>query len=172
MTIKTAKIGDLTPDENNANKGTERGRYALEKSLREYGFGRAILIDKNGHIIAGNKTHEVAGAIGLEDVIVVPVDGQQVVAVQRTDLDIYDLASRELAIADNRVGQLDLDWDAEVLAGLEEEGANLSAFWTDAELDAIMERAGELPDSGEGFADEPKVHTCPNCGHEWEGKAK
>lgn len=171
MTIKAVKIGDLTPDENNANKGTERGRYALEKSLTEYGFGRSILIDKNGHIIAGNKTHAVAGEIGLEDVIVVQSDGQQVIAVQRTDLDISDIAARELAIADNRVGQLDLEWDAEVLAQLEEEGASLSDYWTEGELDAILERAGETLEP-QGFADEPKVHTCPNCGHSWESKAK
>lgn len=171
MTITTAKIGDLTPDENNANKGTERGRYALEKSLTDYGFGRSILIDKNGRIIAGNKTHAVAGEIGLEDVIVVQSDGQQVVAVQRTDLDISDLAARELAIADNRVGQLDLDWDADVLKELEEEGASLSDYWTKGELDAMFGQADELLD--EGFSEEPaKTCTCPNCGHEWEPGAK
>jgi hypothetical protein len=37
---ETIKLSDLTPDSHNANKGTERGRALLEKSLRQYGAGR------------------------------------------------------------------------------------------------------------------------------------
>ena len=43
-------------DSRNANKGTERGLALLDKSLRQYGAGRSILVDKNGRVIAGNKT--------------------------------------------------------------------------------------------------------------------
>ena len=43
----------LTTDPQNANRGTDRGRAALEQSLREYGAGRAVLIDRHGRIIAG-----------------------------------------------------------------------------------------------------------------------
>ena len=39
------RLLDLQPDSHNANRGTERGRAALERSLREYGAGRAVLID-------------------------------------------------------------------------------------------------------------------------------
>lgn len=55
-----AKIDSLKPDRRNANKGTERGRAALESSLQKYGAGRSILLDKHGNIIAGNKTAKVA----------------------------------------------------------------------------------------------------------------
>ena len=41
----------LTTDPQNANRGTDRGRAALEQSLREYGAGRAVLIDRHGRII-------------------------------------------------------------------------------------------------------------------------
>ena len=58
-------IKDLTPDPQNANKGTERGVEMLEQSLRSYGAGRSLLIDKNGVVIAGNKTLEAAASIGL-----------------------------------------------------------------------------------------------------------
>jgi hypothetical protein len=52
--IKQAKLSDLQPDRRNANKGTERGLKALDHSLRQYGAGRSILVDKHGRIIAGN----------------------------------------------------------------------------------------------------------------------
>jgi hypothetical protein len=60
----------------------------IENSLRNVGAGRSIVLDKHGKIIAGNKTVENAGAIGLEDVIVVQTDGTKLVAVQRMDLDL------------------------------------------------------------------------------------
>ena len=82
-------------------------RQIVEDSLRNYGAGRSILLDKHGNIIAGNKTAEGAARIGLDDVIVVKTDGTKLVAVQRTDLDLTtDKAAKELAIADNRAGQV------------------------------------------------------------------
>jgi len=137
-TTRTGKLSELTPDHSNANRGTERGRYALEASLRKYGAGRSILIDKHGRIIAGNKTAETAADVGIDDVIVVQTDGRQVVAVQRTDLDLDSNEARELAYADNRVGQLDLDFDpAQILADLNA-GVNLDQFWRKDELDELL----------------------------------
>ena len=137
-TTRTGKLSELTPDHSNANRGTERGRYALEASLRKYGAGRSILVDRLGRIIAGNKTAETAADVGIDDVIVVQTDGRQVVAVQRTDLDLDSNEARELAYADNRVGQLDLDFDpAQILADLNA-GVNLDQFWRKDELDELL----------------------------------
>jgi hypothetical protein len=74
--VETRTIGTFLPDSRNANKGTERGQQMIEESLRKYGAGRWILIDKHGTIIAGNKTLENTGAIGLEDMLVVQTDGR------------------------------------------------------------------------------------------------
>ena len=143
MTTRKARISDLTPDHANANKGTERGRYALEASLRKYGAGRSILLDKNGRIVAGNKTAEVAADVGIDDVIIVETDGTKIVAVKRTDLDIDSPEGRGLAYADNRAGELSLEWDAEqVLADLNA-GVDLSGLFFDFELDKILGRQGE-----------------------------
>jgi len=65
---QSAKLADLTPDQHNANLGTERGTKLLESSISKFGTGRSILIDKHGNIIAGNKTAEMAGQLGMEDV--------------------------------------------------------------------------------------------------------
>jgi hypothetical protein len=116
------RLTDLTPDPNNANRGTDRGRDALARSLRDYGAGRAVLIDRHGRIIAGNKTVEQAKALNIP-LRVVKTDGHHLIAVQRDDLDLAtDLRAKALAIADNRVGELDLEWDVEMLKQLNSPG--------------------------------------------------
>lgn len=99
-------LDDLTADPLNVNLGTKRGREALGRSLREYGLGRAVLIDRHGCVIAGNKTVEQAKALNIP-LQVVKTDGTHLIAVQRDDLDLStDRRARALAIADNRVGEL------------------------------------------------------------------
>lgn len=122
------QLGDLESDSHNANRGTDRGRAALERSLREYGPGRAVLIDRHGRIIAGNKTVEQAKRLHLP-LRVIKTDGTHLVAVQRDDLDLAtDPRAKALAIADNRVGELDLEWDVDMLKQLQADGVDLSAF--------------------------------------------
>jgi DNA modification methylase len=66
----------------------------------------------------------------------VQTTGEYLVAVQRSDLDLDDPHSpaRELALADNRVGELDLEWDLDVLKRLHAEGLDLGAFFTAEEF--------------------------------------
>lgn len=133
------KIDELVPDSKNANKGTERGRKALDTSLRQYGAGRSILVDKNNKIIAGNKTVELATVVGIDDVVVVETDGTKLVAVKRTDLDLEDNSgkARALAVYDNRVGELDLDWDLDALSMIDD--TVLKDLWKDGELAELAE---------------------------------
>lgn len=127
-------LGDLTLDPHNANRGTDRGRAALERSLRDYGPGRSVVIDKHGVIIAGNKTVEEAKRLNIP-LRVILTDGQHLVALQRSDLDLAtDPRAQALAIADNRVGELDLEWDVDALKQLHADGIDMSAFWTPEEF--------------------------------------
>ncbi len=119
-------LDDLVPDPHNANRGTPRGRAALAHSLRTAGAGRSVLIDRHGVVIAGNKTVTEAHAQGLA-LRVVETDGSELVAVQRRDLDLAsDAQAQTLALADNRVGELDLDWDVTALEALHDAGVDLS----------------------------------------------
>lgn len=158
---KTIKATELIPDASNANKGTQRGRAALEASLRQYGAGRSILVDRNGRVIAGNKTLETGVDIGLDDVIVVQTDGRQIVAVQRMDLDLAaddDQRARMLAYADNRVAELDLDFDATQLLADLNAGYDLTQLWQQDELDellaGLLEDDEEMDDGGAGESQE------------------
>lgn len=113
--IIEASIDSLIPDNKNFNKGTEFGEHLMDKSLREFGLGRSILIDKNNRIIAGNKTCEKAADLGFDNVIIVETDGKSLVAVKRKDIDLDSAKGRELALADNATGKANLSFDMEML---------------------------------------------------------
>ena len=135
-------LDDLQPDPLNANRGTDRGREALRRSLHTYGAGRSIVIDKRGRLLGGHKTVEQAKHLGLP-ITVVPTTGQELVVVQRVDLDARtDPRAQALALADNRVAELDLDWDPAVLRQLEQAGVALEAFWTPEEFARLLAPEG------------------------------
>src|ERR1051326_5253676 len=134
--VKILPLSSLSLDEQNANRGSARGRQLLEDSLRKLGAGRSVLVDREGRVIAGNKTVETARKLGLTKIAVIETDGETLVAVRRQDLDLKtDKRAVELAVADNRVAEIDLDWNAEVLAALD---IDLSQFWNDEELATLM----------------------------------
>jgi len=82
-------LTNLKIDDKNANKGTERGGKQLDSSLSELGIGRGIVVDRNGKIIAGNKTVEKITDLGLTDeIVIVETEGDKLVVTKRTDLDL------------------------------------------------------------------------------------
>lgn len=139
--FRKAKITDFRPDPANANKGTERGLRALDDSLSEVGLGRSIVTDKNGYIIGGNKTVERAVDQGFENALVVETTGDELVIVQRNDLDLLanepNNRARKLAYYDNRVAQLDLAWDVEQVRMDIDSGLELGNLFTSLELEAF-----------------------------------
>ena len=77
--------------------------------------------------------------------------------VQRVDLDVRtDPRAQELALADNRVAELDLDWDPAVLRQLEQAGVALEAFWTPEEFARLL-----APEGPEAQPDENTVLAPP-----------
>lgn len=130
-------IKDLKFDDKNFNKHTEYGMSLLEKSLRENGAGRSILLDKDNNIIAGNGIVEAAGQIGLDKVKIVEANGDEIIAVKRTDISLNSHKGREMALADNATAAVDLDWDDEAIKSefTEEEtkGWGVDLDWNDVE---------------------------------------
>lgn len=115
LQLKKMKISDLVHDAKNANKGTDNGKAMIKKSIESNGLGRSILIDKNNQIIAGNKTTSNAEEQGYDDVVVVETTGNTLVAVKRMDIDLDTPEGRELALADNRTSEMNLNWDKDIL---------------------------------------------------------
>ena len=144
--IKEGKISDLIPDNINANKHTQFGLSLVEKSLQNHGFGRSILVDKHNRIIAGNGVTETAGAVGMENILIVETTGDQLVVVKRTDIDLDSKRGRELAISDNASAKASISWDEDALISLVNEfDVNLDAWG----LGEFMPQEPEPPGEGE-----------------------
>ena len=153
MADKIIDIEELAQDQHNFNKGNDQGRALMERSLTELGAGRSILIDRNGNIIAGNKTQEAAIKAGIKKVRVIETTGDELVAVQRTDVDIDSAKGRELAFVDNLATQVNLTWDETELQSVQ---ADVEGF--------------EISDFGFDIADLPQVEM-PAAGNETEEQA-
>jgi hypothetical protein len=162
-------------DRANANKGTVRGRGMIESSIREFGFADAGTLDKNNVIIGGNKRTEVAGEIGMDEAIIIDVDGTKPVFIRRPDMDLSDPEddkARRLAYILNRSSEVSLAWDAEVLLADLNAGVDFKGIFDTDELDALL--AGLVaPDfqpvdgSEQPRLDQKAPIVCPHCGVEF-----
>ncbi len=146
--VTRRKITDYKPDPHNANKGSVRGQYMLDKSVEEVGAARSLVAANDDTIPAGNKSLQAFVDAGLEDVIEIETDGTTPVVVKRTDwASVDDERARQYAYFDNRASEVGLAWDAEqVLADLNA-GVDLSALWHEDELGALLQTL-ELPGDG------------------------
>ena len=160
MTKKIDTLADLTPDGENFNKHTEFGQKLLEDSLRKFGAGRSILVDKDGNIIAGNGVVETAAAIGMDKVKVVETDGTELVVVRRKDLKLDSPEGRELALADNMTALKGIDLD---LAKVRETlGDDLAKAWG-MEIPEVQKQAQE-----DDFDPDKPVETVCKKGDIWK----
>ena len=100
---KVIDIQELAQDQHNFNKGNEQGQELMERSFKELGAGRSILLDKNGNIIAGNKSQKAAIAAGIKRVRVIETTGDELVAVKRTAVDIDAAEGRKITVLDPSV---------------------------------------------------------------------
>lgn len=135
MAEKIIDIEQLAQDQHNFNKGTEQGQELMERSFKEMGAGRSILIDRNGNIIAGNKSQKAAIAAGIKKVRIIETTGDELVAVKRTDVDIDSAEGRKMAYLDNLTTQVNLTWDQTELQAVQAdvEGFDIADFGFDIE---------------------------------------
>ena len=117
MTEKKAK--KITLDPRNARTHPDRNRSAVEKSLRELGAGRSIVVDRDGVIVGGNAVYEQAVKLGIP-VKEIETNGDELIVVRRVDLSTDDPRRKALALADNQIGTL-AEWDEVTLEELQTE---------------------------------------------------
>ena len=87
-------------DKRNYRKHNDRNKELINKSLKECGAGRSIVIDNEDNIIAGNGIYEQAQKLGLKTKVI-ETDGSELVVVKRTDLATDDDKRKQLAVMDN-----------------------------------------------------------------------
>lgn len=129
---------EVKTDPFNANRHAPRGQYMLDQSLRRVGAGRSIVAAKDGTILAGNLTAEVAQERGIP-FREIHTDGTELVVVVRDDIEAGSPLAKELALADNRSAEVSLDWDTLVLEQYKDDGVPVELYWFDHEWDALLE---------------------------------
>lgn len=135
-------IGDLKPDPNNSRRHNPRNIGQIVDSLHEVGASRSIVINDEGYILAGNGVVEAAALAGIENVQVVDVDGETIVAVRRKGLTKEQ--QTRLALFDNRTAEL-AEWDTDQLK-LEFDAGMLEGMFSDIEANILL---GNEPGEGE-----------------------
>lgn len=87
-------------DKRNYRKHNDKNKRLINKSLKELGAGRSILVDSEDEIIGGNGVYEQAKKLGIKT-RVIETDGSELVVVKRTDLKTDDEKRKKLAVLDN-----------------------------------------------------------------------
>lgn len=136
-----AKISDFRPQQRNANRHTQRGLSMLDESMAKNGFIGAMTSARNGEVFDGSARLETAYDRFGEEVepIVIDADGTRPIIVRRTDIpSADDPRAKKLAIAANRIAEVDLDWDPELLKAIGED-IDISDLFFDNELENLIE---------------------------------
>lgn len=106
-----SSTNEIKLDKRNYRKHNDENKRLIKKSLEECKAGRSILIDNDNEIIAGNGIYEQAKELGIP-VKVIETDGNELIAVKRTDLNRDDETRDKLAILDNSTTDLsEFDYD-------------------------------------------------------------
>ena len=136
-------MSEIKLDKRNYRKHSERNKQLINKSLKDLGAGRSILIDNQNEIIAGNGVFEQARELNIP-IKIIETDGTELIAIKRNDLATSDRKRQELAVMDNSASDSS-EFDLELLSedfnasellemginieGLEEETENEKRQW-------------------------------------------
>lgn len=175
----TSDIGKLRYDEGNLRRHTDRNLDVISESIRQFGAARAIVVDEDGTVLAGNGVLEAARENGITKVRLVPVDGEEIVAVQVSHLTPEQ--KRLYAVADNRASELS-EWDTEALGRAIASGLDVTDMFYEEELFKLIgdgflteeqeEQHRVVAERAEAIADlrkqESNLIACPHCYHEWQ----
>jgi hypothetical protein len=131
VTLRVRSPEAYTPNPRNTNRGKgERGKAALDDSLRSSGLHRGIVVSSDDTVINGNHSYESASELGVAKAWVeIEVEGDIGVVTKRIDWEsAQDPKAIMAAIEDNRSSELNYELDPDLfeesmkaidLAGLE-----------------------------------------------------
>lgn len=172
----------IRPQRKNANRHTQRGMGMLEGSIQLDGLIGAITTAADDEIFDGSARGETLPAIGfdLTDIaqvvkaepgrtLIVESDGSSPLVHRRIDIPTAnDPRAKRLGLAANRIGQVNLEWEPDVLAGIAAE-QDLGGLFRPDELAEYAQPAPdvEFKEYTEEVENDVKYCTCPNCGHKF-----
>ncbi len=172
MTKKKNSLSKFRKQTRNANKHTSRGLDLLDKSIRKNGWIGAMTAANDGEIFDGSARLETVEAAMPADPIVVETDGKRPIIIKRTDIKkASDPKAVRLALEANRIAEVDLNWDMDLIAEIRERKKELTADLFD-EKDFAEFEISDFKEYDESIADGVEVCECPDCGHKHAKKNK
>ena len=169
--MSESKLTDFQSDSANANRGTERGIHALTNAIEKLGYTEPMVASADHIVLSGNKRRQVCVDRDMTDAIVVETDGTRPIIHVRTDVVSGTPEAYEIALAANRVAEVGLEWDNEVIAALSEE-IDLNLWFREDELEELL--AGvetpdfePVPEDEQPRLDQKSPIVCPHCGVEF-----
>lgn len=156
MKLKTLKIGEIIPYENNPRKNDDAVKAVIE-SIRQCSYITPIIVDEDKVILAGHTRYKALQTMGEEKVQCLICDG------------LTDEQKKKYRYLDNKTGEK-ATWDLlkleKELDGLDLEGFDFFGMAVELPVEEGSGRAitGSVEYNGEVFADETFKYECPNCG--------
>jgi hypothetical protein len=147
-------IAKFKPTSHNANRHTVRGLKALTDSMRAVGYTEPMVAAADGEMLSGSARLEtVADVFGVDvEPLVIHSDGRRPVIHIRDDIpNAQTPEAVKIALTANRVAQLDLSWDVEMLASLDADA--IEGLWTPLELSDLGQQWAD--EHAEPIADDP-----------------
>lgn len=160
MKVQTAKIEHITPYARNPRKNAE-AVAGVAASLKEFGWQQPIVVDREMVIIVGHTRYLAAQKLGMTEVPITIAD--KLTPEQIKAYRIIDNRSNEIA-----------EWDFEMLnLEINEIGLDFTDFDL-PHLDFPIINPEDLTDEEQPKLDEldPKIVTCPDCGHQFDAHKK
>ncbi len=103
VAMQSIAVDELKPNARNARTHSKKQIRQIADSITAFGFVVPIVIDEGSNIIAGGGRYAAAVLLGLQEVLVIRVEG------------LSKAQRRALALADNKIAQ-NAGWDRELLA--------------------------------------------------------
>lgn len=117
--LRVGKVSEFRPQTENANKHTPKGLGALRKAMQSSGYVSPVTAVADGEVIDGSARIETAYDAFPDEALIIEHDGTRPIVAVRTDIKSAKSAkAKRIAIEANRIAQIDLDWDIDVLADM------------------------------------------------------
>ena len=151
---------NIKTDKRNYRKHNDRNKELINKSLKECGAGRSIVIDNENGIICGNGIYEQAQKLGIKTKVI-ETDGSELVVVKRTDLATNDEKRKQLAVMDNSSSDSS-EFDFELLQA-DFDSDTLAEFGIPDFEGLKIDDAGDIQNFDD-IVEKQKSKCCPHCG--------
>jgi DNA modification methylase len=160
--VRIGKLSEFRPQTANANLHTERGLRMLDDSMSEDGYVAPMTAAADREVIDGSARLERAYDKFNDEAIIVEHDGRRPIIAVRTDIpNAQTVEAQRIAVRANRIAQVDLSWNPEILSELAPEA--LEGMFSDKELAEILSEIWAEPKDAE-----PQIDKAEELRQKWD----